>query len=79
MINSIHDQFPKGFPYLDKDGKIAFALPKKAFFNISGTRRMGRVLKVNNKTMWVKVMIGAKSYIHIKRHIEKHKVRCYNV
>lgn len=49
----------------------------KAFFNLSGGRRMGRIVKRNDKTVWVKVMFGAKTFSVIKRHIDKHKVSYY--
>jgi hypothetical protein len=47
----------------------------KAYFDFSGSRRMGKVVKLNRKTLWVKVMIGAKSHVIIKRHARKHRVR----
>ena len=47
----------------------------RAYFTISGKRRMGVPVKINCKTMWIKVMIGAKSYIIIKRHLVKNNFK----
>lgn len=44
------------------------------FVDLNGGRRLGQVTKRNSRTIWVKVMIGAKSSITIKRHIVKHNV-----
>lgn len=44
----------------------------RAFFTVSGKRRLGVPVKINNKTMWIKVMKGAKTYFIIKRHFVKH-------
>ena len=48
------------------------------FFNIGNHRRMGKVKTINTKTVLVKMMVGTKSKVNIKRHIIKNKVRCYN-
>ena len=47
------------------------------YFNIGNHRRLGRVLTVNTKTILVKMMVGVKSKIKIKRHIIKNEVRHY--
>lgn len=47
----------------------------KAYFDTSKSRRLGKVTKRNTHTVWVKMMIGAKSHVVIKRHINKHNVR----
>jgi hypothetical protein len=47
----------------------------KYFATVSGKRRIGEIIKANHKTMWMKFMLGAKTYFIIKRHIEKHDVR----
>ena len=49
----------------------------KVYFTISNKRRLGYVLSVNSKTVWVKVMIGASNAIAVKRHIFKHNVKHY--
>jgi hypothetical protein len=52
-------------------------LLSKTFFDLSGKRRSGDVIRVNRKTIWVKVKIGCKSSIIIKRHRVKHNVLTY--
>jgi len=47
----------------------------KAMVNVSNTQRLGKVVKLNDKTVWVKIMEGAKTSFVIKRHIIKHNVR----
>jgi hypothetical protein len=54
-----------------------YTLISKTFFDLSGKRRMGEVLRGNKKTIWVKVKIGCKSAIIIKRHRIKHHVLTY--
>jgi hypothetical protein len=54
-----------------------YPLITKTFFDLSGTRRLGIVVKYNSRTVWVKVMRGANSYDYIKRHIKKHNVISY--
>ena len=49
----------------------------KVFFRLSDKRRLGYVLKANSKTIWAKVMIGARNSIVIKRHIFKHNAKRY--
>jgi hypothetical protein len=51
----------------------------KVKFNIGpqGHRRLGHVIRMNNKTVVVKIMKGAKSFKIIKRHIRKHEVWPY--
>ena len=48
------------------------------YCDLSNKRRLGRVIKTNTNTVWVRIMIGAKHNITIKRHIIKHNVRCYD-
>lgn len=45
------------------------------YCNVSGVRRRCTLCIDNTYTCWVKVMIGAKSFIIIKRHKLKHNVR----
>jgi hypothetical protein len=47
----------------------------KAFFTVGGVRRMGVPVKINSKTMWIKVMKGVKDYFIIKRHMKKHNFK----
>jgi hypothetical protein len=47
----------------------------KAYVDVNNTRRLGRILKRNGKTIWVKIMTGAKTSFKVKRHIIKHNVR----
>jgi hypothetical protein len=49
----------------------------KVFCDLSGSRRLGLVVKANTKTVWLKVMNGAKTYDYIKRHEVKHHVKVY--
>jgi hypothetical protein len=42
------------------------------FCDLADVRRMGKILKLNDHTVWVKIMKGAKSAFVIKRHIKKH-------
>ena len=44
------------------------------FVDLSGGRRIGLVTEINHKTTWVKIMMGAKTYIIIRRHNKKHNV-----
>lgn len=46
----------------------------KAYFDTGAGRRLGKVVKDNARTIWVKMMIGAKTNVTIKRHIIKHDV-----
>jgi hypothetical protein len=46
----------------------------KCFVDLAGKRRIGTIVKSNIKTVWVKIMIGARTYIIIKRHRIKNKV-----
>jgi hypothetical protein len=45
-----------------------------ATFDTAGGRRVGTVVKSNPMSVWVKLMIGAKSYKIIKRHVKKHNI-----
>ena len=47
----------------------------KAYTDISGIRRLGKVTKKNKATCYLKIMIGAKTSFIVKRHIIKHNVR----
>lgn len=47
----------------------------RPFFTVGGVRRMGVPVKINSKTMWIKVMKGAKDYFIIKRHMTKHNFK----
>jgi hypothetical protein len=44
-----------------------------------GKRRIGEVVEINNWTTWVKIMIGAKTSIVIKRHNVKHHLAHYKM
>jgi hypothetical protein len=46
---------------------------------MNGKRRIGRVVAINNRTTWVKIMIGAKTSIEIKRHNLKHHLEPYKL
>jgi len=45
----------------------------------NGKRRIGEVVEINNLTTWVKIMIGAKTAIVIKRHNVKHHMTHYKM
>jgi len=47
------------------------------FVDLGKTRRLGKIVKVNTYSTWVKVMMGAKTSITIKRHNIKHNVVQY--
>ena len=49
----------------------------KAFVDLGDTRRLCKVIKLNNKTAWVKIMLGARTSITIKRHRVKHNLLGY--
>jgi len=49
----------------------------KAFCTISNIRRLGEIVKKNNKTVQMRIIIGAKHFIVVKRHIIKHNVVIY--
>jgi hypothetical protein len=48
------------------------------FIDLGNIRRLGVIVKANPYTVWVKIMIGAKKYIIIKRHKIKHHVGGYH-
>jgi len=48
----------------------------KVSCTLRGKYRTGKVLRWNHKTTWVRIMIGAKTYIDIKRSNNRHHVRC---
>lgn len=54
---------------------IAQGIRYHILVDLSGKRRVGHLLKVNNKTIWVKVMRGAKTYDIIKRKIDRDNCR----
>lgn len=47
----------------------------KCFFNLNDHRRIGTVVNLNAKTVWVKVVFGCNTTQIIKRHLAKHNVR----
>jgi hypothetical protein len=49
----------------------------KVFCDLSGKRRLGYLVKVNKKTVWLLIKRGAKTYDYIKRHEVKHNVKIY--
>jgi hypothetical protein len=54
---------------------ILASRPMYVFVDVMhGKRRIGEVIEINNWTTWVKIMIGAKTSILIKRHNTKHHV-----
>lgn len=42
--------------------------------DLAGKRRVGEIIGYNMKTTWVRVMIGTKSYVTVKRHNKNHNV-----
>lgn len=48
----------------------------KVYFNFDFNkgRRLGHLVRNNDKTGWFKIMMGAKSYVIIKRHYVKHHI-----
>jgi len=40
--------------------------------DFGGCRRLGKVMKYNHHTLWVKIMLGASTYTIVKRHKKKH-------
>ena len=53
--------------------------PVYVFVTLSGKRRIGKVVRFNFKTTWVKVMIGARSSIIIKRKNNRDNVQVYKI
>ena len=47
------------------------------FVTVSGTRRIGKVLGINQHTIWVLIKQGATSYFVINRHLDKNNVTYY--
>ena len=47
------------------------------FVDLAGTRRLGKIVKINTLTTWVKVMNGAQTFSVVKRHNIKHNVTQY--
>ena len=54
-----------------------YPLQTKAFVDLGGKRRLVKVIKLNDKTAWCKIMFGAKSFKYIKRHRVKHNLLGY--
>jgi hypothetical protein len=46
---------------------------------MNGKRRIGQVISINHHTTWVKIMIGARTWIEIKRHNIKHHLTHYKL
>jgi hypothetical protein len=44
----------------------------KVFVDLGNTRRLGEIVKLNQHTVHVKIMKGARTSFCIKRHIKKH-------
>jgi hypothetical protein len=44
----------------------------KIFIRVGDTYRLGTLVKVNRRTVWLKIMKGAKTSFTIKRHVKKH-------
>jgi len=53
---------------MNRDGKW------KLFINVGGVPRIGQLVKANSKTVWVRIMKGAKTNFVIKRHVKKHNL-----
>jgi len=49
----------------------------KVFVDLSGTRRLGHVVKINTLTTIVRILTGARKSDYIKRHNVKHNVTRY--
>jgi len=49
------------------------------FVTVGGKRRIGEMIGLHSKTVWVRIKTGAKSYFTINRHIKKHDVRQYRM
>ena len=59
--------------------RILASRPVYVFVDVmNGKRRIGKVVEINNWTTWVKIMIGARTSIVIKRHNEKHHITPYH-
>jgi hypothetical protein len=46
----------------------------RAYVDLSSGRRLGHIKKYNVHTIWVRIMMGAKTFITVKRHKIKHNV-----
>jgi len=57
--------------------QIAKGIVYHVHCTVSGARRLGRVLRFNQKTVVVKVMSGARTSFVIKRHKVKHHLRLH--
>jgi hypothetical protein len=42
------------------------------FCDLTDGRRMGSIVRLNDHTVWVKILLGAQTFFVIKRHIKKH-------
>ena len=49
----------------------------KCFVDLGGKRRLGAIIRSNTHTLWVRIMLGAKSKLIVKRHKVKHHVGGY--
>jgi hypothetical protein len=47
------------------------------FVDLGNVRRLGVIVKANPYTMWVRIMLGARTSIVIKRHKLKHNLGSY--
>jgi hypothetical protein len=46
---------------------------------MNGKRRVGLVRHINTHTTWVRIMLGAKTFMEIKRHNIKHHLSHYKL
>ena len=47
--------------------------------DLAGARRVGKVVWVNDKTTWVQIRKGAKTFDVVKRHNHKHNVNFFKM
>ena len=47
------------------------------FVDLGNKRRLGRIVKANKHTVWVKIMIGARNSFYVQRHRIKHNIGGY--
>lgn len=65
--------------FRDATNKFAISHNIKAMADVSGTRRLGKIVKVSMLTTTLKFMKGAKTSFTIKRHNTKHNVSVVTV
>jgi hypothetical protein len=53
-------------------GRILIMNRLTVFCDLAGGRRMGKIVKLNDYTVRVKIMKGARTFFVTKRHIKKH-------